>query len=174
MGRNGLLGRLVVITAKFAARSSIADGTSETYDRFIGQFNASAFIGARTRIAIAVSFFKGVAIVATSASFTIVTGRVVLTDTSSALSLANVSESVAVAGNAAGEWSTIGRFVTESRSARLAKLSNVAIGTVTTYDPIGRSSTCTSAGSFQFDVIKVSGRSGTVRAADFEGLRLSC
>lgn len=61
-----------------------------------------------------------------------------LADAAASLSVADVSVAVAVAGYAAREAAAVVALVAVARGARLAELSDVALGTRAHLDPIGR------------------------------------
>jgi hypothetical protein len=81
---------------------------------------------------------EGVAVKTSSATFAIVTRCVVLANTTATFGIANVGVSVTIARDATSKRTTIGGLVTETWSARFAILSNVTIGTVATFNPVGR------------------------------------
>jgi hypothetical protein len=147
---------VIAVAAQFTTWSGVTDWALETDDRFVAQLDTGASIRTGARIAIAVGSFKCVAVVATGASFTIVTGCVVLTDASSTLGVANVCMSITVARNAASERTSVRRFVPESRCARFAVLTDITVGTITAFDPVGRRTTGATTCRFHFNIVQVS------------------
>ena len=125
-------------------------------------------IGARARFAVNGRASEWIAIETASASFAVLSGRVVLTDTASTLGVTNVGVTVTVAGYAASEGSTVGRFMSVAWSARLAELTNVTFWTVATFDPVGRRTAGAATGRFQLDVIEETDTTRGVRSADLE------
>ena len=125
-------------------------------------------VGAGTRFAVGGGSSERVAVEAAPAAFAVLAGRVVLTDTPAAFSVADVGVTVAVAGHAARKRSSVGRFVTVTGSARLAKLTDVAFGTVAAFDPAGRRTASSTPGRFQFDVVQETDAARRVSGADLQ------
>lgn len=114
----------------------------------------SITIGARARFAVIGSASEGVAIETTSTSFAVLSGRVVLADAASTLSITDVGMTIAITWYAASKRPTVGRFMTVARSARLAELTDVTFRAITAFDPVSRRTAGTTACRLQFDVVE--------------------
>jgi hypothetical protein len=128
----------IAIAAQFASRAGVTDRTFEANDSFVGQFDTSATVGTRARIAIVGRSLKSVAVKSPGASLAIVACRVVLANAAAAFGVANIGVSVAIARDAASKRTAVGGFVTESRSAGFAKLADVTFRAIAAFNPVGR------------------------------------
>ena len=111
--------------ATSAPGAGVAFRAGRANDFALGVFHAETALGTRAGAAVVRTATQGVAVETRSAALAVFPDGVVLADTAARVDVARLRMAVAVARDASRERTAVRRLTTETRGARLAKLTHV-------------------------------------------------
>lgn len=163
----------VSVGAGLTPGSEVPHWTLQADDGIVWHLHTGSSVGTGTPLAVVGSAAQGVSVVPSTALVACVSARVVLTDASPGLRVADFRVFVTVAGNAGHEGTPKGGTVSEPRGTGFAELTQISLWTGALLDPRRRSSRCSSVRRLQLHVVQIRLSSVRIRGSDFDGCQVA-